>query len=212
MRRSMLRRPMPPNARTATRPQPGFVPRQVLLFSGHRVDAPDRPQPRFPADKVAAAAGRIDAALTSCRAGPQDLAITQGSAGGDLLFAHACQERGVALKLMLPLPEAEFVRRAVTPSAEADRWLAAWSHVRARLDSAPRVLPAGRGNAFERCNRWMLDTALAHGAARLRLICLWDGGDGDGPGGTDHLVEEARRRGVPVTWIDTRRLRRVNRA
>ena len=52
----------------------------------------------------------------------------------------------------------------------------------------------------------MLDTALGFGASRLRLICLWDGGGGDGPGGTDHLVEQARRQGVPVTWIDTRRL------
>lgn len=197
---------MPPHARTTTRPQTGFAPRQVLLFSGHRVDAPDRPQPRFAPAQVAAAARRIDAVLASCRAGPQDLGITQGSAGGDLLFAHACQERGVRLQLMLPLPEAEFVRRAVAPSAESARWRAAWSHVRARLDSAPRVLPTGRGNPFERCNRWMLDTALGLGCARLRLICLWDGGGGDGPGGTDHLVEQARSAGVPVTWIDTREL------
>ena len=42
-----------------------FVPRQVLLFSGHMVDAPDRKQPRFPAAKLpqatagpAAGAGR----------------------------------------------------------------------------------------------------------------------------------------------------------
>lgn len=197
---------MPPHAITASRPAPDFVPRQVLLFSGHRVDAPQRPQPRFPPGKVAAAAHRIDAALARCGAGPQDLAITQGSAGGDLLFAHACQQRGVALQLMLPLPEAEFVRRAVAPSAESARWCAAWSHVRARLTLAPRVLPEAQGNPFERCNRWMLDTALGHGAARLRLICLWDGGDGDGPGGTGHLVEQARRQGVPVTWIDSRRL------
>lgn len=206
VRRSMLRRPMPPRARTATRPAHDVVPRQVLLFSGHRVDAPDRPRPRFPFDKVAAAARRIDAALASCQAGPQDLAITQGSAGGDLLFAHACQERGVALQLMLPLPESEFVQRAVVPSAESARWRAAWSHVRARLVLPPRVLPEAPGNPFERCNRWMLDTALAHGAARVRLICLWDGGRGDGPGGTEHLVEQARRQGVPVTWIDSREL------
>jgi hypothetical protein len=203
---------MPPHDRTSTRPSPDVVPRQVLLFSGHRVDAPGRPQPRFPPGKVADAARRIDEALAHWQAGPQDLAITQGAAGGDLLFAHACQQRGVPLQLMLPMPEAEFVRRAVAPSAEAARWRAAWSHVRARLSAAPRVLPAAAGNPFERCNRWMLDTALGFGVSRLRLICLWDGGGGDGPGGTDHLVEQARSAGVPVTWIDTRRLRSVNGA
>jgi hypothetical protein len=197
---------MPPHDRTATRPASGFEPRQVLLFSGHRVDAPGRPQPRFPPDKVADAARRIDTALAHWKAGPQDLAITQGAAGGDLLFAHACQQRGVPLQLMLPMPEDEFVRQAVAPSAESERWCAAWAHVRARLASEPRVLPAARGNPFERCNQWMLDTALGHGAARLRLICLWDGGRGDGPGGTEHLVAQAHRAGVPVRWIDSREL------
>lgn len=33
------------------------IPERVLLFSGHMVDRPDRPQPRFPADKVASADG-----------------------------------------------------------------------------------------------------------------------------------------------------------
>ena len=197
---------MPPPVPSASRLAPDFVPRRVLLFSGHRVDAPGRELPRFPAGKVAMAARCIDDALAQWQAGPQDLAITQGSAGGDLLFAHACQQRGVALQLMLPLPEAEFVRCAVDPSADSARWHAAWSHVRSRLTLAPQVLPDAAGNAFERCNRWMLETALAHRASRLRLLCLWDGGDGDGPGGTGHLVEQARRHGVPVTWIDSRRL------
>lgn len=197
---------MPLPALTASHPVPDFVPRRVLLFSGHRVDAPGREPPRFPADQVALAARCIDEALDRLQAGPQDLAITQGAAGGDLLFAHACQERGVELQLMLPLPEAEFVRRAVEPSEESARWQAAWTHVRSRLTRAPQVLPDAAGNPFERCNRWMLDTALAHRASRLRLLCLWDGADGDGPGGTGHLVEQARAHGVPVTWIDSRRL------
>ena len=64
---------MPPHDRTATRPAPDVEPRQVLLFSGHRVDAPERPQPRFPPGKVAAAARRIDEALAHWQAGPQDL-------------------------------------------------------------------------------------------------------------------------------------------
>ena len=54
------------------------------------------------------------------------------------------------LQLMLPMPEAEFVRRAVAPSAESDRWRAAWTHVRERLSLAPLLLPeagATRSNA-----------------------------------------------------------------
>src|SRR5690349_14580778 len=50
-------------------------PRQVLLFSGHMVDAPDRPQPRFPPRMVPAAARRIAEVLDGLQAGPDDLAL-----------------------------------------------------------------------------------------------------------------------------------------
>src|SRR5215468_9568406 len=59
--------------------------RQVLLFSGHRVDAPDRLSPGFPADKEPIAARKIAEALDQLRAGPDDLALVQAAAGGELL-------------------------------------------------------------------------------------------------------------------------------
>jgi tetratricopeptide (TPR) repeat protein len=46
-----------------TKPEDRWEPRQVLLFSGHRFDAPDRKTPRFPAVKEAAAAQAIEGAL-----------------------------------------------------------------------------------------------------------------------------------------------------
>jgi hypothetical protein len=35
---------------------------------------------------------------------------------------------------------------------------------------------------------------------------VWDGGGGDGPGGTEHMVNEVRRLGGRVSWIDIRSL------
>lgn len=203
----MLRSRMSPFPRP---PQAAAMPQRVLLFSGHRVDAPRRAVPRFPPSMVASAAQGIEAELEALRAGPADLAITQGAAGGDLLFAHACQERGVPLRLMLPMDEPRFVRRAVAGSAQPRRWQAAWRHVRERLAEPPRQLPpdrAAQGDPFERCNDWMLEHALAVGAPQVLLLCLWDGAPGDGPGGTADLVAEARRQGIPVRWIDARALR-----
>ena len=55
-------------------------------------------------------------------------------------------------------------------------------------------------------NRWLVYTALAQGADRLRFICLWNGGGGDGRGGTAHMVKEVARRTGQVTWLDTRAL------
>ena len=188
------------------------APRQVFLFTGHMVDAPDRPLPRFPADKSVTAGQRIAAALDACDAGPHDLAFTQGAAGGDLLFVEACQQRKVPVRLLLPLSLDAFLARSVRPSQDGAMWERRLRDAIARLDApaleAPSVLgPLPEGaDAFVRGNEWLLDNALAFGAERLHCVCLWDGGGSDGPGGTRHMVEAVRRRGGRVTWIDTRSL------
>jgi len=181
------------------------MPRQVLLFSGHLVDAPGRVPARFPRRFVPAAAAAIEQVLDELQAGPQDLALTQGAAGGDLLFADACRRRGVPLSLLLPQHEAAFVETSVLSSDDAPAWLARWQALRASLPEAPQVLAPGPGDIYTRCNRWLLDTALAHGRERLRFICLWDGEDG-GAGGTGDMVAGVRQQGGQVHWIDVRQL------
>ena len=176
------------------------------------VDAPGRVPPRFPPAKLPQAAAALQQALTALDAGQGDLLLTQGAAGGDLLCAEACQARGVRVQLLLPLPEPEFIERSVLPSADGESWRLRYLALKDALQVAPRVMPGELGplpdgaNAFERCNLWLLQTALAHGAQKLRFICLWDGGGGDGPGGTAHMAGEVRRLGGQVTWIDTRTL------
>jgi hypothetical protein len=193
-------------------PAAAFVPRQVFLFSGHMVDAPGRAPARLPPAKLPQAAAALRQSLDAQDAGPDDLLLTQGAAGGDLLCAEACRERGVRVQLLLPLAEPEFIERSVLPSADGEHWRRRWLALKSALRLPPRVMPDELGplpdgaNAFERCNQWLLHTALAYGADKLRFICLWDGGGGDGPGGTAHMVDEVQRRGGRVTWIDTRRL------
>ncbi len=198
--------------REIARANPPFEPRQVLLFAGHRVDAPGRAHPRFPAALVPRAAAAIAHALDALDARAGDFALAQGAAGGDLLFAEACAARGVRVQWLLPLPEAEFIEQSVSGSEGDEDWPARYFDLRARLKDAPRVLPdelgplPAHGNAFERCNLWLLYSALARGIDKVRFICLWDGGGGDGPGGTAHMYREVKRRTGRVTWIDTRRL------
>jgi hypothetical protein len=190
--------------------QPG----QVLLFSGHIIDAPDRQPPRFPNGKALIAGERIAAALDQLGAGPEDLSFSQASAGGDLLFLESCQQRGVRCQILLPFPEAEFIDRSIAPSADGDGWRARYDAMRARLANADaiRVMPDELGpppdtvSPYERCNLWLLCSALVRGAEKLRFVCLWNGGGGDGPGGTAHMYREVKRRTARVTWIDTRSL------
>ena len=203
--------------REIARSTPPFAPRQVLLFSGHMIDAPDRPTPRFPADKEGIAARKIAEALDALGAGPGDLALTQGAAGGDILFLEACRARGVQLQLLLPLAEPEFIERSILPSADGPQWRERYYALKGGLQLPPHILPAelgpppkiGRGeraSPFERCNLWLLYTALAWGVDKVRFLCLWNGAGGDGPGGTEHMYREVKRRTGRVTWLDTRAL------
>lgn len=224
------------SASIAAAPRPSCPLRRVILFSGHMVDAPGRATPRFPPALVPEAAQRIAAALAALDAGPADLGLTQGAAGGDLLFAEAAQARGMALQFLQPFDEAEFIERSVRPVCDGEDWVARYRAVAARLARPPQVMPApavGAGpmcgthdaltldkaafdqatldkpasdNPFERCNRWLLDTALACGGDRVWLLCLWDGRRGDGAGGTAHMVEEVSRNRGHVLHIDPRDL------
>jgi hypothetical protein len=185
-------------------------PRQVLLFSGHRVDAPDRPAPRLPPALLPRAAAAIGAVLDGLGADARDLGLSQAASGGDLLFSEACVARGVRLCWLLPLPEPAFMAASVGGSAGGADWLARYAALRPRLAEPPRLLvPAPHGTSaqvFERGNRWLLDTALAFGVERLCFVCLWDGGPGDGPGGTAQMVREVQRRGARIHRIDPREL------
>jgi len=195
-----------------TRPEDRWEPRQVLLFSGHMMDAPDRKTPRFPADKEPAAAQAIEGALERSGAGQEDLAFCQAAAGGDLLFLEACQKRGVRCRVLLPFDEPEFIEKSIVTSAGGDKWCDRFYAIKAKLLEPIRIMPDELGPApanvdpFERCNLWLMCSALACGIDKLRFVALWDGGGGDGRGGTAHMLDEVKRRTGRVTWLDTRTL------
>lgn len=189
--------------------------RRVVVFSGHRIDATGRARPRFPAAIADRIGARIGEALATIDLGAGDLALTQGAAGGDLLFAEAALHRGARLRLLLPLELAEFIARSILPVAGGEAWRDRFADVLHRIGDdacleAPVVLGAvaAGDDAFERANRWLLDEAFAAAAPDdvPEALCLWDGRRGDGPGGTGHFVAEASRRGARVTCIDPARI------
>jgi hypothetical protein len=187
-----------------------FLPRQVLLFSGHGVDFPERSKPRFSADKVPAAAQRIAEALDEIGAGQGDLALSQAAAGGDLLFLDACLQRSVRCQVLLPLGELEFVSNSVL--VHGTQWRDQYFEMKASLSDPILLMPdelgptAKEDNPYARCNLRMLDSALRWGAERVHFICIWDGSGGDGPGGVAYMLDYVRRHGGQVTWIDARTL------
>ena len=193
-----LRADLPPN------------PEHVLLFTGHRVDDPDRKTPRFPPDKVDVVRQEIGAAIDAAiaRHGKRITGIAGAASGGDILFLEECHARQIETTIFLALPEDLYEERSV--GSAGPEWtrkfydLVKTNPVRILQPSEdmPEWL-AHRADytVWQRCNLWMLHNALAHGSRQVTLIALWNGQAGDGPGGTAHMVEEIDRRGGEVVRL-----------
>jgi hypothetical protein len=184
-------------------------PKNVVLFSGHMIDAPGRKAPRFPQEKEGLAADAIAGMLAKIAVTEGDLAICGGACGGDLLFAEACLAQGMRLELYIPFDEPTFLANSVdfANTNWHERYLATKS--RATLHVMPDELGAplsADDNPYERNNLWMLESAARFGGDRITFICLWNGQGGDGPGGAQHFMEEARRKTTRIYWLDTRQL------
>ena len=187
-----------------------WVPRRVLLFSGHMIDAPDRPEPRFPPDKEPIAARAISEKLSQLGAGQEDLGLCGGACGGDILFAEAALELRLRLEIRLPFAEPTFLQESVTFAGE--QWRERYSTVKKNPLTRLLIMPDELGplpknaNPYERNNVWQLYTALAQGPEKVNFICLWNGKGGDGPGGTKHMHDEVNKRSGLVYVLDTTKL------
>ena len=193
-------------------------PERVILFSGHRIDEAGRAVPRFPAAAEPAArqaiSDQLQTLMAGWPAGSRVRGIAGGASGGDILFHEACAALAIPTALYLPMPAEAFVARSVQV-AGAPAWVPRFYAIRQRCQAAgllrqlsdsdklpnwlaPQVARAGY-TVWTRCNRWMLHAALAHGADKLMLLALWNGQGGDGPGGTQDMVNAVR--GAGAQWM-----------
>ena len=190
-------------------PSPGeqFKPRRAFLFSGHMIDAPDRPEPRFPASQEAVAARAIGDTLDTLEAGSEDLALCSGACGGDILFAEACLQRRVRLEVWLPFAISVFLEKSVSFAGQGwrtrfyaiqDNPLTTVSIIPGQTEFAPDA-----ANPYARTNLWLLHSAFARGEDKVHFICLWNRQGGDGPGGTEHMHDEVNKRTGQVHLLDT---------
>ncbi len=186
------------------------TPQRVFLFSGHMIDKSNRLVPRFPAGKVSIAITEIKNKLEELNAGSDDLAICSGACGGDLIFAEACLERNMKLELKLPFDVPEFLDRSVNFAGH--EWQERFFKVKDHPDTTVYFMTDELGelpvnsNPYERCNKWMLYTAISWGAEKVIFTCLWDGKGGDGRGGTKHMLESVKQRSGRVTILGTNEL------
>ena len=171
-------------------------PKHVVVFSGHMIDNPavrgpgKAKPPRFPPTKIEAVAKEIRARLDRVGAGAGDLGLCGGASGGDLLFAEACLERGMLLEIRLARAEPEFLAESVTFADPDHRWEQSFMRTKANAATLVLVMPDELGpppegvSVHDRCNRWILYSALSGGLSKTSFVTLWNGEPGDGPGGT----------------------------
>ncbi len=183
-------------------------PPQVLLFAGHMIDRPDRPQPRFPAAMESEAYQKIEEVFDELQVCDQCLAIAPGAAcGGDILFIEACLRRNMKVEILLPFERAKFIQESVRFAGED--WVSRFYEIEQnskvkihfQLERLGNV-PEGE-DPYQRNNRWALYSTLMYGIERVRLVVLWDGKRGDGPGGTGDMVDQVCELGGRVEHINT---------
>jgi len=191
------------------------APPRAILFTGHRIDAPDRATPRFPAAKEGQARAMILEAITNIKAKSDGklLGISGGASGGDILFHEVCEELNIPSQMYLVLPRNDYIKASVADSGPGwvERFNRLYDKLKAKIlsdsDRLPRWLRAKKDyNIWQRSNLWMLHNALYISQEHLTLMALWNGSSGDGPGGTEDMVKRAVDRGATFIHLDTRKL------
>lgn len=164
----------------------------AILFTGHMIDKPGRPEPRFPPDLEPLAAARIARVVEPYA--KKEMGAVMGFAscaqGGDILFHEQCRAVQIPTTIVIPFPPEVFIQKSVIgiPGSDWERrfwqlWTKTAEKQREALD-----LPQS-DSAYGTCNIRLLERAQEYGA--VHLIALWDGQRGEGPGGTADLVVRA---------------------
>lgn len=171
-----------------------------LLFTGHMIDMPDRPKPRFPASLERAASARIAQVVAPYAArsvtGEGALGFASGARGGDILFHEQCRAHGIETVIVLPFPPDVFVGTSVQGIPGSDweeRFWALWNATPEDRREGMNLIVSD--DAYGACNTRLLELARNNG--NVHMVALWDGKGGDGPGGTADLVTRVQATDIP---------------
>ena len=187
---------------------------RILVVTGHRADAVGRSPPRFPntqacIDKAKDWMRKAIAAEKKETAGSIS-GIGGAASGADLLFLEVCEELGVPITIVLPIPVQDYCRESVADGGPY--WIEKFNKLVAThkpivLSDSPD-LPSWaetikKYGVFQRGNIWAIQYALLSPNADVTLVALWNEKAGGGPGGTADMVKLARAHGAKVVRENT---------
>jgi len=180
----------------------------VVAFTGHMVDAPDRSVPRFPSTLAPAVEAAVRQRLAQLH---QPVFYGSAACGADLIVIEAALALGAEVNVIMPFDSQDFVRTSVAVGGAA--WLPRFD---AALERATRIIYATE-------ERYLGDDVLFEHAALLveglavlrasqlqitpRLLCVIDEASGGRTGGTLSGFERWTRSVGPPEIIDLAALR-----
>jgi hypothetical protein len=172
----------------------------AILFSGHMIDAEDREEARFPESKETSVHIKIEKQLLQEIKTKKALIGLAGCAcGSDILFHELCDEMNIPSEIYLALPVKEYKKHSVSFAGKK------WERRFDRLIKKKSVHILSSGNAddtvWTKVNTWMLDAAQKKSEDPITLIAVWDGKEGDGEGGTAHMIRIAEKSGAEIYII-----------
>jgi class 3 adenylate cyclase/tetratricopeptide (TPR) repeat protein len=176
----------------------------VVVFSGHRVDQPDRLVPRFPAQLQAAVKQEIRKRLDQLNA---QFGYSSAANGSDILFLEAMLDREAEIHVVLPFERDQFMRE-IMEVADGNSWAARYERV---LSEAVEVQEASKRSqmcgkvSYEFANLMLHGLASVHAQqleTKLKPLAVWDGKPGDGPDGTAGTIEQWQKAGLQVEIVD----------
>jgi hypothetical protein len=161
---------------------------EVVVVSGHMVDKPDRPQPRFPPEQVPRVAEKVSEQLKRWDVGPGTTLVTGGARGADIIAAEVALARGAALRLVLAREPDDFVSSSVAlPATDwEERFRALLGH------SDVEVVGGSDDDVYALTNQRIIDRAREIDE-RPHALIVWNGAKGDAPGGTSDFVARMGR-------------------
>jgi hypothetical protein len=161
---------------------------QAIVVSGHMVDRPGRPQPRFPPEQVPHVAAKVRDQLERWGVGPGTTLLTGGARGADIIAAEAALERGAEVRLVLAREPGDFVSDSV--SLPQTDWEERFRALVGRADV--EIVGGSDDDVYARTNERIIERAREVDDHPLALI-VWNGEEGDGPGGTSDFVARLGR-------------------
>jgi hypothetical protein len=172
----------------------------VVVAAGRRVDAPDAQTARFPPSNVDAVRQKIGAFFAHEK--PSAL-VSSGACGADLLALQVAGERHMKRYMVLGADVAEFRKSSVTDRPGN------WGNLFDQAIKASKVevlkVPDGQEGYLE-TNLKLLDRAQAvakQAETTVVALVIWNEQSRGSDDVTDHFLQQAKQRNIPVTQIST---------